>query len=303
VSDDNHDEIIDLCPADRTGKRERPGDHHGLGGRRWGGRGPTPAARSRVLVPAALAVVIGAAGAALTAGVGKLVPREHRLVAGLVTTAAAGACVVAAVRGRHGGAISVMTYEHGLVYNRGGGPTIVRWASVTAVAEQRYTVVNTFGQPIGRGHALHLTCGDGDAHDLEVGGIDDSTALAGYIHEGTLEYLVPRAEAELAKNRAVAFGPLDVTPAGLICGRDVLPWGEMSSVEVLDGHLVVGRKRDPKPWYEGPTWAIPNLPLLLNLIEARFFGPRAGEKDKPGASRYSLLDRYQPATGAPRIGY
>jgi hypothetical protein len=297
------DEMIDLQPAPPPEPAKRLRERNDLGGRRWTGAGLLPPNWSRAIVPGVLAVVAATGGAMLCTGAGHVVSRQDRPTGWLATALAAGTLgVVAVARARSRGVISVIVYEDGLVYTRGGRTQAFRWADVTAVSEQRFTLVNPLGRPIGRGHSLRFQCQGGAEHDLEVGGIAESDAVSGYVHQGTLEFLVPQAEAELAASRPVSFGPLAATPAGLSLGRDFLAWEQLASLEVIDGKLVVGRKDDPEPWFEQPTWAVPNTELLLNLIEARFFGPGAG-KDKPGASRFSLLDRYQPSAGAPRIGY
>jgi hypothetical protein len=247
------------------------------------------------------AVIAGTLGAVIGLGLIDAIPRAARPAAGGTAAALAGIAAAAAVlQARRREVVTVVAYEHGLAYTLGGKHGVVRWADVTAVSEQRFTRVNPIGQEVGRGHQFLFECKDGVVHDLEVGGIDDSVTLAGYVHQGTLEFLVPRAEADLKAGRPVAFGPLAATPPGLACGDDFLIWDEMASIEVVGGRLVVGRRGAEAAWFDGPTWVIPNVHLLLNLIEARFFG---GERAGGKRSRVSLLDRYQPSAGVPRIGY
>jgi hypothetical protein len=293
--------IIDLQPADPAGAGAGRLRRNDLGGRRWAGQGRLPPDWSRALVPAVAAVAAGTLGVVIGLGLIEQMPRAARPAAGLTFAALGGiAAVTAVVQARRQEVVTVVAYEHGLAYTQGGQSGVVRWADVTAVSEQRFTRVNPLGQEVGRGHQFLFECKDGVTHDLEVGGIDDADVLAGYVHQGTLEYLVPRAEADLAAGRPVTFGPLNATPPGLVCGADFLVWNEMASIEVIGGRLVVGRRGAEAAWFDGPTWVIPNVHLLLNLIEARFFG---GEKAGGKRSRLSLLDRYQPSAGVPRIGY
>jgi hypothetical protein len=294
--------IIDLQPAESAGAGGAGLRRNDLGGRRWAGGGRLPPDWSRALVPAVAAVVAGTIGAVIAVGLIDQVPRAARPSAGLTFAALAGiAAVTAVLQARRREAIAVVAYENGLVYSLAGTTGVVRWADVTAVSEQRFTRVNPLGQEVGRGHQFLFECQDGTVHELEVGGIDDSETLAGYVHQGSLEFLIPRAEADLSAGRPVTFGPLSATPPGLVCGTDFLVWDEMASIEVIAGRLVIGRRGAEAAWFDGPTLVIPNVHLLLNLIDARFFG---GEKaGGAGRSRVSLLDRYQPSAGTPRIGF
>jgi hypothetical protein len=273
-----------------------------MGGVRWARARPVPRGRFREFAPVGFTLLAAGVGVALSAGVGDILPRPHRPTAWLVTAAVVAVGILAAVLLRRADReVRVAAYEFGLIYFDGAERHAVRWVDVTAVTEQRDILFNALGEPIGHDHHVLLQCKDGSALELELSAFPDSHVLAGYIHEGTLHFLVPRAEKKLATGHPVEFGPLKLIKDGVTSRRGFIPWKQLDSIERADGELVICRKGgDSAAWYKGPTWDIPNVQLFLTLIEAQFLRPL---DETPGGSRCSMLDQYRLVDGAPRIGF
>jgi hypothetical protein len=297
------DEILDLTPADS------PGRAPDLGGRRWAGLTLSTRGKWVGIGLVFIGMIVGLIG--LVAAYGDSVRRARVRTGWPIAVVGGGCFVVGVVISGRRRFQEIAAFEHGMIYRDGGRTYTVYWAEVTAVTEVRIDTImvhNEYDRPdqqVGRTHTLRIQTKDGGDHRFDLGVVDDSEQFAGQVHSGTLPHLVPRAAKKIDAGHPVPFGPFLLTADGLSYGRHALSWAEMSGVSLDNGTVIVTRRGDRSAWAQVACAEVPNVNVLLNLIRGLSQTAAGGrpDPDRPGASRYSVLDRYTQPTRGPRIGY
>lgn len=84
------------------------------------------------------------------------------------------------------------------------------------------------------------------------------------------ERLLDKALADFDAGREVGFGPISVSEHGMRYKGSLLPWEDLAEVESdLAGDLVVRKRGKLFSWCEPSAKAVPNLFVLLELLEMR----------------------------------
>ena len=116
------------------------------------------------------------------------------------------------------------------------------------------------------GHIKKLRRADGTTARLTpaVGGYAE---LVEHVQRATFRVLGPVAAARLRAGEPVAFGPFEVSPAGLRHEKNLLPWAELGEVAVAGKNLSVKRKGKWLAWVAKELDSVPNPHVFLALIE------------------------------------
>jgi hypothetical protein len=116
-----------------------------------------------------------------------------------------------------------------------------------------------------------------DGHTFAFGDwLEEVQGLGDALRERLTPLLVARGRAAWQAGEALDFGPLRLDREGLSRGADRLPPRELAKVEVLNGWLHVRRADQEKGWFECPAGEVPNLPVLLDLVDRAAAGPVPG---------------------------
>lgn len=173
-------------------------------------------------------------------------------------------------------------FDGGLVrHDPGAQPEVFRWDQVATV-HQNATQHHTYGSYAHTGFAYRLTRVDaaqllitGTFVDPALGrnAAPDSPGLR--LHEvGRIASLqvaqarLPFAEAALTRGEDVAFGKFVLNATGVRVGRQTVPWESLGGLEIEQG-AVTAKHTSGKWFLPVPVNAIPNLPLLLALVDSR----------------------------------
>lgn len=85
------------------------------------------------------------------------------------------------------------------------------------------------------------------------------------------KHLLPHALAEYEKGRQVQFGPCGVNQECFTTGEKDdykwLPWSRFDRLEIKASFLLIYEQGEKVPWARLFTPTIPNLPILLKLVE------------------------------------
>jgi hypothetical protein len=99
--------------------------------------------------------------------------------------------------------------------------------------------------------------------------------LVEHVQRATFRELWPVAAARLRAGKPVAFGPFEVSRAGLRHEKNLLPWADLGEVAVVGKNLSVKRKGKWLAWAAKELDAVPNSHVFLALVEEarRFVRP------------------------------
>jgi hypothetical protein len=100
------------------------------------------------------------------------------------------------------------------------------------------------------------------------GDYDRIETLTDAIRANTLAALVERAREELDAGRSVTFGPWSLESAALVVRGTRLPRAVLDRVDLRSGTLYVCAKQRDEAWAEQDVAEIPNVHVLLALLES-----------------------------------
>jgi hypothetical protein len=163
--------------------------------------------------------------------------------------------------------VRVVVHEKGLVIDRPGGRLGVPWTGIRALTT-KVVVWHPVALPFLR-EALctcRVTCADGTRVVLDEA-LRDVMALVDAIDQATLAHRLEGAWRTFHDSGAVHFGPLTLTPEGLVCRGKRLPWDQVRAQTVDSDWLLVSRPGDGFPWCRVRPWRVPNVPVLVRLVD------------------------------------
>lgn len=117
----------------------------------------------------------------------------------------------------------------------------------------RYWVINE--------HREHVTL-----HNLYHEGVAE---LGGVIEQKTLHRLLSRVWATYDTGETVQFGKFQVGREGLTYKAITLTWGEIDSVTIRGGYLIVREKGRWFVWGQALLSTVPNLNVFLTFLEEK----------------------------------
>lgn len=100
--------------------------------------------------------------------------------------------------------------------------------------------------------------------------IDNGRDLGPVLEEYVGEFLTPVLSKKLQRGKEIDFGPLTVTPEGLVYKDKELSWDEVAEIGLRDGGEVVVQQQDGwSTWFRSPMSRIPNIPVLFQIVGQR----------------------------------
>ncbi|HEY7308330.1 MAG TPA: DUF6585 family protein [Gemmataceae bacterium] len=87
------------------------------------------------------------------------------------------------------------------------------------------------------------------------------------VREHTLRYMLPPALRAYEARATIGFGEISVSPEGIHCGRDTLPWDLFEQAEVSKGRLLLYSRNGRKLFARVELAQVPNFHVLLALAE------------------------------------
>jgi uncharacterized protein DUF6585 len=174
-----------------------------------------------------------------------------------------GAIMVARyIRGRH---LRVLVFAEGFVCFRDGRTTVCRWDDLDIVHEH-------FSNQPGGGDAFfrRLTIrnrrGEEWVFDMRRDLLEDFVRLTEIAHDEEGRRHLPLALADLGAGESVNCSAVQLTPDGLVCDGDILPWHLVGKTTCRDLALQLYTHGQARPWKTVSINDVVNPMLILAVI-------------------------------------
>jgi hypothetical protein len=157
----------------------------------------------------------------------------------------------------------VAVHQRGIVLNLGRGRSLP-WGHITGIAVG-YSQEYLLNHPLASGFRAWLVPGVGKIIQLDER-LEDLPELVTRLKAHLYPRLLPALQADFQARKWVHFGPLAVHNQAVRLQERAISWVEVKNLTIQDGDLIVelveGRS------HRFPVWSIPNVELLLQLIQA-----------------------------------
>jgi hypothetical protein len=161
--------------------------------------------------------------------------------------------------------LRVAIFPDGLVRIRHRAVDIYYWDEIEKVYQQ---VTNHYYNGVYTGtsyvYRVHRNDGQKVVFNDQVKNVQN---LGDLIQQEVMRCLLPRAFARYQEGKPVTFGKITVEQEGLTYNNAFLPWREVQSVKLAQGMLVVNQEGKWLSWCKVSVASIPNLFVLLALID------------------------------------
>ena len=164
--------------------------------------------------------------------------------------------------------LCVRIFTDGFTRTQAGQTDIVRWEEV---AEVWQNVIQSYRGSV-RTNTTHIyTARLTDGRKFVFNGqVDKIAGLGSALQQQCAAVMLPRAREAYQAGESVAFGPFNVSRAGLTKGKATLPWEQVKQVELRQGVLHIRKKDERRDWAFAMASKIPNLPVLMALVNQRY---------------------------------
>lgn len=160
---------------------------------------------------------------------------------------------------------SVSLTRDGLIYNKNGTLTTVRWDEIAGVW-QNITRRYYNGVYTGTTHVYTL-----QTYDKKKLTFNDTLKnveeLGNTIQKEVSNRHLPRAMETYNSGGTVSFGTVSVNRLGLTKGDKTLPWNEIQGVQIKKGYIQIKKQGKWLNWANIPVSAIPNMLVFLTLVD------------------------------------
>jgi len=150
-------------------------------------------------------------------------------------------------------------FERGLVYERLGRSTSIRWDDVArfwrserivnGVEHYRYILEDRSGRRLTISRRLARVREVGRRIEIEL-----------------RRHRLPEALAAHAGGARLLFGKVAVTSVGLNRGASKVRWLEIDAVHIDGGYVTVWKPGASAPWLRLRLWEVPNVDILLQVL-------------------------------------
>jgi hypothetical protein len=195
---------------------------------------------------------------------------EAPIVFILIGLGVAGAGAFFLVRGLRGMTRKVLLCERGFIDCRGSQIEVCPWDEADAFWRQvtdTRVYMNGVYQGTRRSHNFRLRMKDGRRFDWDDY-YRDVGQLGPALEEQINRRRLPAALADVQAGRAVDFGAIVVSPYGLELKRDHIPWGEVDSIELVQGYVHIRQPYRSDPWAKIPVHEVANVFIFLSVVQA-----------------------------------
>ncbi|MFI7114548.1 DUF6585 family protein [Nonomuraea sp. NPDC050227] len=159
----------------------------------------------------------------------------------------------------------VYVCERGLVETRIGRAYVLPLDRITGI-RRAVTELYVNGAHHATAHAVTVETADRGrfTYDNRFRNIED---LADILQQKVVnDHLLPLLAERFGAGETISFGPLSVSPEGIVRKRRLLPWGELDGTAIAQGRLTVRKKNALLSWANHHTYDIPNLTIFLAIV-------------------------------------
>lgn len=163
---------------------------------------------------------------------------------------------------------AVYLYTNGFIYHKKERYDVYRWSDLAEIWQQvtkRYYngvyTGTTHKYTVHRKDGTQLILNDRFAKVEQLGNI---------ISQQIYRNLFPVCLDAYRAGQVLTFGPVSISQQGVSNGKEWLPWQEVKDFSVNRGILTVKRQGKMLTWCSYPASKIPNLAVLMGLLEQAF---------------------------------
>jgi hypothetical protein len=159
----------------------------------------------------------------------------------------------------------VLLCPNGLALLEPGRTRVIPWEAITGTYHHslKWYVMGVI--PGHESYDFRLECADGTKVTISEQ-YKNVKELAAMAQQEITRRQLPMALRAIQRGEAVAFGSLHVSKEGLDYRGETLPWEEVEALGLENGQFVARKLGQRSYWYAAPTTNIPNLELLLQVL-------------------------------------
>jgi hypothetical protein len=154
----------------------------------------------------------------------------------------------------------------GVVFFKGRRWHACPWDEVKAIWLMTTISHHEATQSCSQDYSCELLCQDGTRLRLKHFRTEE---FIKWVEQEVYRALVPKVQAQWAAGEPVWFGAVSLSRVGIHCGKAVLPWGDVQSLQAErnENDVVVRERGRWDPWKVLDGIAIPNPALFFQLVE------------------------------------
>jgi len=197
-------------------------------------------------------------------------------------------CSVLLVRAIRKANCDLLIFDKGLIARRGKQLEKIQWDDIEAVFEEVTVITYNQGAATQIRHKLRIRLRDQRQTRLDLSSFPESEQISAAIADATVPRLLHEAQVKLSAGQLVEFGFVNISGAGLerpgdVSGTAALNWRDVAEFTIDDGLLTIKSLKGWKPWAWKAVEQIPNLRVLITLLERYTTDALmpAGEKQSP----------------------
>jgi Family of unknown function (DUF6585) len=200
-------------------------------------------------------------------------PQDLGLAIGqLVMAAVVVICSVLLVRAIRNANCDLLLFQKGLVARRGKQLEKIQWDDIDAVFEEVTIITYNHGAATQIRHKLRFRLRDQRETRLDLSSFPESEQISAAIANATVPRMLHEAQIKLGAGQLVEFGFVNISGAGLerpgdVSGTAALGWRDVAEFTIDDGLLTIKSLKGWKPWASKAVEEIPNLRVLIELLE------------------------------------
>jgi hypothetical protein len=164
------------------------------------------------------------------------------------------------------GVMRVVVATEGLICIKGDRPTAWRWDEIEWVKQAN---VNRYRNGLSLGITYKYTLRRKDGKQVVfTNRLKNVAWLGNTIQKEVARQLVPNATETYNSGETVRFGPVSLSHAGFGRNKQLLKWGQVQSIRIDRGYMLVRKPSGFFPFATIPLSEIPNLGALSVLLES-----------------------------------
>jgi Family of unknown function (DUF6585) len=126
-------------------------------------------------------------------------------------------------------------------------------------------------QSCAQDYSCEILCQGGTRLKLKHFGTEE---FVQWVAQQVYRALVPKVQAQWASGEPVWFGAVSLSQVGIHCGKAVLRWGDILSLQAErnESNIVIRARGRQLPWKELDGISIPNPALFFQLVQENIRG-------------------------------
>ncbi len=183
----------------------------------------------------------------------------------------------------------IYTCDHGFLFTKKGKVEVFRWEQIDSLL-YRVTQHKTYGMNTGMTHKYTVRRSDGTTVILD-NKFENVGKLGEAINEAIIRVKMPQAIAAFMQGSVLNFGPVSISQQGIFKGQELLPWDQAKRVYVASGYFIVNRDKKMLSWANIPIFTIPNVFLLIALINHLSTSPKRTIREVDNSNSLATIKR------------